>query len=66
MIILTHICFLKQTSSKVKQPILIKHHILSNSTNYTNTIQLIYMIIQPLSILNHNTVINLFTLKITI
>jgi len=60
---LIHIYFLNQTSSKIKQPISIKYHILSNSTNYSNTIQLIYITIQTLSILNHNTFNNLLTLK---
>jgi len=50
---LTHICSLNQSSSKIKQPILIKHHILCNLTNCSNTIKLIYITILTLSILNH-------------
>jgi len=51
--ILTHISFLSQSLSMIKQPILIKHRILSNSTNYSNPIQLICITSQTLSILNH-------------
>jgi len=53
MTVLTRISSLNQTSSQIKQSILIKHHILITSTDYSIMIQLIDITIQTLSIFNY-------------